>query len=148
MTNDRPITVVAPGEGDVWPIGAGLTCKVPGALVGDAYSVVEFVLPPGGGAAPHVHRREDEILYVLGGECSVGYGDHVWLATVGTTVVLPRGAPHFFHNAGASNCTLLITAVPGGLDRYFAAISAAIARGEPEAIAAVNEAYGIEFFEA
>jgi quercetin dioxygenase-like cupin family protein len=147
MINDQPITVVAPGEGEVWAVGAGLTCKVPGALVGDAYTILQFVLPPGGGAAPHRHTREDEILYVLDGECSVGFADSVQVAATGTTVVLPRGAPHFFQNTGAANCTLLITAVPGGLDRYFAAVAAAVARDDLGAIAEINAEYGIEFLE-
>lgn len=138
--------LVQPGEGKTWRIGGGpLSVKVASAVVGGAYTVLEFHLPPGGGAPLHVHTREDEILYVLGGALTVGAREQVLRAEMGATVWLPKGEAHFFRNEGEATCRLLITAVPGGLDEYFAETAEALESGQPERIAEINARYGIDF---
>jgi len=41
------------------------------------------------------------------------------LALPGSVVVLPKGIAHAFRNPGDSLTTLVITAVPGGLEGFF-----------------------------
>jgi len=56
---------------------AGSTLKVLGVThiykataleTGGSFSLWEAVFPPGAGAPPHTHTREDEAFYVLSGE--------------------------------------------------------------------------------
>ena len=41
---------------------------VTGEESGGAFAMMEFLVPPHHGPPPHVHRREDEVFYVLAGE--------------------------------------------------------------------------------
>jgi quercetin dioxygenase-like cupin family protein len=146
MTSDTPILVVEPGEGLHWNVGGRLVCKVGSDQTGGAFTVLELSLPPGGGPPLHVHRREDEIFYVVEGECTVGSEEQSWTLRPGATAVFPKGRAHFFRNESDAGSRVLITAVPGGLDRYFHEIDAALAAGRPEAVPGINQKYEIEFF--
>lgn len=123
------------------PPQPGVTTKVRGAQTGDAYTVLELVLPPGAGAPLHVHQREDEIFYVIEGAVEIRHGGQTYVAETGAVVVLPKGQPHAFRNPGDSPNRILITAVPGGLDRYFDEINAAT----QDQIDAINRKYAIDF---
>jgi len=66
----QPI-LLKPGEGpafsavgDVYRILAG------GAETGEAYTLCEARVLPGGGPPPHIHHREDEAFFVLEGRDS------------------------------------------------------------------------------
>lgn len=69
----------------------GVTAKVRGAQTGDAYTVLELVLPPGAGAPLHVHQREDEAFYVIDGVVEIQHGGQTYTAEAGAVVVLPKG---------------------------------------------------------
>jgi quercetin dioxygenase-like cupin family protein len=137
--------VVGPDEGARWQVGVTVQCKISSAQVGDAYTILDVTLPPQSGPTLHVHHREDEIFYVLTGECSVGFEDGLHVTPAGTTVVFPRGTPHLFRNHSDTAVKVLIMAVPGGLDRYFEEISSALESEQPERIAEINARYEIEF---
>ena len=139
------VTVIERGEGEQWTAGIPITCKVRSEETRGAFAVLELVLPPGTGPGLHVHHREDEMLYILGGECTVGSPASTWRATAGSTVVFHKGAAHFFRNEGAEPCRLLIVAIPGGLDCYFDEINAALEAGEEGRIPDINHAYEIDF---
>jgi quercetin dioxygenase-like cupin family protein len=114
-------------------------------MTANACTVLELRLAPGQGAGLHVHQYEEEIVFVQDGSCTVGHLDQSWELGTGSWVVFPKQTAHFFHNTSDSLCTLIITAIPGGLDRYFAALSAAIEQQDAQAVAAVNTHYGITF---
>jgi quercetin dioxygenase-like cupin family protein len=138
------ILIVPPGEGQ--PLGI-VTRKVGSDETGDAYTILELVLQPGDGAPPHVHHLEDEIFHVVEGLCEVGTPGETHLAEAGTVAVFPREALHLFRNLGEQPCRVMITAIPGGLDRYFEEMSQ-VEASDPEAgqrIAAINAKYQIEF---
>jgi len=59
-------------------------------------SVVEFTAPRGFGPPLHVHREEDEIMYVIEGEIRLDLGGDAQVAASGTVVSLPHGVPHIF----------------------------------------------------
>jgi quercetin dioxygenase-like cupin family protein len=145
MVIEQPILVISPHEGDRWNVGGPITCKISSQQTGAAYTVLEFILNPGGGPPLHVHQREDELFYVVDGQCTVGTKEQSYPAPAGTIVRFPKGTPHFFRNEGSTPCTLLITAIPGGLDLYFAEIAAALAANQPETIPAINHKYKIDF---
>lgn len=95
----------------------------------------------------HIHKREDEVFYILEGTCTFGLGDEVITAEAGTTVILKKGLTHFFRNDATTPMKALITAVPGGLDRYFEEVTTAIAEQKPEEIGKINERYEIDFIQ-
>ena len=87
---------------------------------GGALSVFETSIDAG--PPLHVHDREDECFYVLDGELSVRCGSEVFDAARGSFVFLPHGRPHRFWAANQP-ATLLIIAVPGGIEDYFRQIN-------------------------
>src|SRR5687768_15055466 len=129
------VLIIAQGEGKSLGI---VTTKVSSEQTGDAYTILELTLQPGQGAPPHVHRREDEVFLVIEGTCEVGSPGATSLAQVGTVAVFPRGIEHLFRNPGDAPCRVMITAIPGGLDRYFEVL-AEIKAGDPDVAQKVNE---------
>ena len=140
--------VIRPGQGKTWELGGVIECKVSGAQTGDAYTILGITLEKGQGAPMHIHKREDEVFYILEGTCTFGLGDEVITAEAGTTVILKKGLAHFFRNDSSTAMKALITAVPGGLDRYFEEVTTAIAEQKPEQIGKINTRYEIEFLQA
>jgi mannose-6-phosphate isomerase-like protein (cupin superfamily) len=57
---------------------------------------------PKSGPGVHIHRGEDEFLYVLKGEFHVKHGDRIVSAPAGSLVFLPRGHAHTF--ASSASC--------------------------------------------
>lgn len=139
------------GKINITPLGeganvAGLLVKVFSADTEGAYCVMELTLPPGGGAPQHVHHREDEVITVVEGTLTVTSADgkdHA--AQAGSVVRLPKGARHAFRNATDAPVRVLITAIPGGLDNYFAALGALGKDATQDDVAAINRQYEIEF---
>ncbi len=127
--------------GYVVPAGAGLAgdrgLKASRHSTGGAVSVFETSI--GAGPPLHVHDREDECFYVLDGKLSVRCGSGAFDAAAGSFVFLPRGRPHRFWTAGAP-ARLLLIAIPGGIEDYFAEINAAPGDAERRRI---GERYGI-----
>jgi quercetin dioxygenase-like cupin family protein len=95
---------------------------------GQQFSLWESIVPPGAGAPPHTHAREDEAFYVLSGHVSFetqGAADPLRPGP-GGFVFAPRNRRHTYRNIGTSPARLLVFAIPGdGLDRMFAAFDAA-----------------------
>ena len=145
MTRDESLLIAMPGEGQPFPGAGTIVCKVSSEATAGAFTVLELKLEPNQGPPLHSHEFEDEFVYVESGACAVGTRTQEWVLTAGSCVVFPKQMPHFFRNDGEHSCTLLITAVPGGLDRYFAAVSSAVLREQPEHIATINAQYGIQF---
>ncbi|HEX5005668.1 MAG TPA: cupin domain-containing protein, partial [Hyphomonadaceae bacterium] len=90
-----------------------------------AVGVVRVFVPPGAGAAPHVHSREDEVFTVVRGHYRFRHGDQVMDAPAGTVVFLPRGIPHTFRNVSDEPGEHVLTLIPGGLEKCFREVSAA-----------------------
>jgi len=125
----------------------GVTCKVRSDQTDNRYAVLELVLGPGEGAPLHVHQREDEIMFIVEGELEVTHSNETHRAMPGAIVVLPKGQPHAFRNSGQAPNRVMITAVPGGLDRYFEEINA-LAGSDTAGqglVEEINKRYEIEF---
>ncbi len=120
MPGTDPIAV-GPGEGDTieGPAGGPLTFKVRGEQTNGALTAFENVIAPGDGPPLHVHGAEDEAWYVLGGELRFRLGDQFAAAPAGTFVVVPRGTPHCFQNAGETPARILVLFTPSGMERFF-----------------------------
>ena len=86
---------------------------------GGRYTLIDMLIPDGGGPPPHRHDFE-EMFHVLEGSIEVTLRGETSAATAGQTVNVPANAPHSFHNASGQTVRLLCLASPAGLDEYFA----------------------------
>jgi quercetin dioxygenase-like cupin family protein len=124
------------------------------------YALIEATVPPGGGPPLHVHSRETEGFYILDGEMAFqvaeGDGLKTIVATPGTSLTLPPGVKHAFHNATDRDARMLILVAPAGLEKMFlevgveltdpAATAPAKSKEEIERLLAAAPRYGIELF--
>ena len=137
---DEPVShgyVVGPGEGVP---GQGPEVKASGRSTGGSLTLIEVTID--GGPPRHTHTREDESFYVLTGTLAVECGDDRFQAGPGSFVFLPRNLPHVFRSVeGPATALLIVT--PGGLDRYFTELSAALAASDPAQVRTIQQAYGI-----
>lgn len=115
-------------------------------MTNGAYSISEDVTPPGQGAPPHVHHREQETFVVLEGEYEFQCGDRKFKGSRGSMVVLPKDIPHAFRNAGSTTGRSVVILVPGGMEKVFEDLSA-MPPGPPDLgkINAITMKYGVEF---
>ncbi|HEX8859102.1 MAG TPA: cupin domain-containing protein [Actinomycetes bacterium] len=138
---DEPVTrgyVVGPGEGVP---GRGPEVKASGQSTAGSLTVIEVSID--GGPPRHTHTHEDESFYVLTGTLEVECGDDRFQAGRGSFVFLPRNLPHVFRSVGGRATALLIV-TPGGLDEYFAELSAVLrAHADPAQVRAIQQRYGI-----
>jgi len=125
--------------------GAGVTSddvKATHASTGGALTLIESHTT--GGAPLHVHSHDDECFYVLDGTITVRCGDQRFEAGPRAFVFLPRGIPHEWDVVGTGVATVLIIAVPAGLDAFLHTYHAAGA--QPADIKAqIAAKYGITF---
>lgn len=100
-------------------------------------------------APPHVHRREDELFYVLEGRHVFTVGDTEHQAGPGDLVFGPRGVPHSQQHLDRSGRTLTIFS-PGGLEGFFRELSEADASGaiDFENIGRIAASYGVTWVES
>jgi quercetin dioxygenase-like cupin family protein len=122
--------------------------KATGAETAGAFSLWEAVVPPGAGAPPHTHEREDESFYVLSGELTMEFEGEPAPRRVGPGGFFfgARGRRHAIRNAGDQPARVLILSTPSlGLDRMFAELDAAAAAGRPEIgkVAAIAAKFGV-----
>lgn len=115
----------APSTGPTLDVlGVTHSYKAMASDTGQQFSVWESIVPPGRGAPPHTHTREDEAFYVVSGEVLVeveGQTDPLRLCT-GAFLFAPRHRRHGYRNVGTDMARLLVFAMPGaGLDHMFAA---------------------------
>jgi len=124
--------VLQPGEGKtVSVLGDQYTYKAVGEQTGGAYGLVVTTAPPGSsGPPPHLHRTEDEALYVLEGELTLMIGDRTRIAPAGSFAFIPRGAVHAFSNPGSDVAKALVIISPAGFEQAFQEFSQIPPRGD------------------
>ena len=142
--------VLAPGDGDRIPwFDGALTLKTLGA--GAPMDFGEFVVARGGEPPLHVHRHEDEFMYVLEGEMTVYLGDREQHASPGSFVWMPRGVPHTYALA-SERLRVIGGGTPAGFFQVFHDLVAAFGGALPaelgpehaETFTATFERYGVQ----
>ena len=123
---------VAPGGSVV----EGSEVKAGAASTGGSLTVIES--RTAGGAPPHVHRREDEAMYVLEGSIWARCGDDRFELERRSFVFLPRDVPHEWDAVGDEAVVLILTA-PAGLELFLEEFHGGADRAD------LAERYGIEF---
>jgi mannose-6-phosphate isomerase-like protein (cupin superfamily) len=123
-----PVSVVAPDGGELIELGpARIRILEDGSTTGHRLGLAEIVLAPGTAGPPqHRHARHDEGFYVVSGTgvFTVGTTEHV--ATAGTLVMVPPGAPHTFANPGDEPLVMVNTFTPDLYVQYFRDLRAMI----------------------
>ena len=100
--------------------GGTYTILVSGKETGGRYSLIDMLVPPGGGPPPHRHDFE-ECFRVLSGSIEVQLRDLAPLRLeAGNSASIPANAPHAFRNTADAEARLLCTVAPAGLERFFA----------------------------
>lgn len=133
-------TVIAPGGGQTYSVvGDIMTIKIAGAQTRGAFGLAETIVPPNGGPPPHIHRREDELFYVLDGTLDFTFRDTTFRGGPGTAVYLPKGIIHTFKNNNDRPARFLVAATPSGFETFVA--TAGCACLDPAAPPAITPAH-------
>ena len=147
QTTNQKATVIVAGQGKKFNVlGHSITNVLAKQNTDGNYYVFEVVTPPGYGIPPHVHDREDELIYVVEGEFGIMLGDKQFSAKAGDEIFFPRHIPHAFQNTGSKAGKTLWTIVPGGNFEEFFEKLGALPAGEPDlkVVAEIFAAYGMK----
>ena len=115
-----------------------------GRLEGDDFVVVEWRAAPDTSpdrpiAGLHVHHEDDEAWYVLEGRLGFRVGDEVVEAGAGAGVLVPKGTPHSYWNAGEVEARYVLVMRP-----RTAALVAALHSGSGESYAEIFRRHASE----
>ena len=149
MNSDYPQPIIIPpGSGQVLRF-LGVTHKLTRQHTGGEYYLFEFEFDPESGNRLHVHRYEDEVVYVLEGAIQIRLGDERFQATAGGVAHLPKTIPHALYNPLKRPSRYLAMAVPGGLEYFFDELVVAQEDGSLDDTRHKNisRKYGIEWLE-
>jgi len=127
----------------------GVTHKLTGDQTGGAYYLFEAVFEPETGNRLHVHRREDEVGYVLEGALEIRLADQTVVVEAGSVAHLPKNIPHAIRNPLKAPSRYLFMTIPAGLDKWFDALDAARQDGtlDDAMYRKLSLEYGIEWLE-
>jgi quercetin dioxygenase-like cupin family protein len=104
--------------------------------------LVHMSVPAGHQPPLHVHRRQDEGLYVLAGELTLYLTGRTVKLQAGEFFLAPRGVPHTYET-GPEGARLLVTSTPSGLERFVADVGA-LEQVDPAALTAIAATYEID----
>ena len=121
----RSLTIARPdadqGLRHIAMVGDTYTVLLSGDQTGGQYCLIDMVIPPGGGPAPHRHDFE-EMFSILEGEIEFTFRGETSVARAGDTVNVPSNAPHSFANATKQTVRLLCLCSPAGQEEFFASV--------------------------
>jgi quercetin dioxygenase-like cupin family protein len=104
----------------IWITGDTVIIRATSAETGGAYTMIEAIASPGNGPPAHIHKNEDETLYVLDGEFEILNGEeHLMSAKPGALAFVPRGTVHRFRCVGDRTGRILLIYTPGGIEGFF-----------------------------
>ena len=107
-------------------VGDTYTIVVSGKETDREYTLIDMLIPPGGGPGPHRHDFE-EMFSILEGEVEMTFRGQTSVAKAGETVNIPANAPHVFTNKTGSPVRLLCVCAPSGQEEFFEAVGTPVA---------------------
>jgi len=125
VESDNPQPIFVPAHSGKVLEFLAVTHKLTGQQTGGAYYLFESVFGPEDGNQLHVHRREDEVGYVLEGALEIRLADQTVVVEAGSVAHLPKNIPHAIRNPLKTPSRYLFMTIPAGLDQWFDALDAA-----------------------
>jgi len=107
-------------------VGDTYTLLVSGKDTAGKYCLIDMLIPPTSGPAPHRHDFE-EMFTILEGEIEFTFRGKKVTVKAGDTVNVPANAPHFFKNASSKPARLLCMCTPAGQEEFFMAVGVPLA---------------------
>ena len=149
MKSDHPQPIVIPPNSGKVLKFLGVTHKLTHQQTSGAYYLFEFEFDPESGNSPHVHRYEDEVVYVLEGAIEVKLDSQKLQAVAGGVVHLPKQIPHALFNPLKTPSRYLGIAIPSGMENFFDELAAAQEGGilDDANHKEISQKYGIEWLE-
>jgi len=98
--------------------------KISSEQTNGKYSIMELRTGPDAGTPLHLHQREDEIFEILEGRFRFSLDGDIVEATAGTTVLVPQNMPHWWRSVGEGSGRIILTFVPGGMEKLFEEVAA------------------------
>ncbi|GAA1027368.1 MULTISPECIES: cupin domain-containing protein [Amycolatopsis] len=117
-----PPTTPTDDERARWHLGGLLTVRATAAGTNGMVGLVEERALRGYATPPHVHRREDETLYVLSGEIEYAVDGVAGTVGAGESAFLPRHRPHTFRVV-SDEAHFILAITPAGFESFFARVS-------------------------
>jgi quercetin dioxygenase-like cupin family protein len=112
-------------------VGDTYTILLNGKDTAGRYTLIDMLVPPGGGPPPHRHDFE-EMFTIPEGEIELTFRGDKSVARAGETVNIPANAPHVFTNSTEQPARLLCMCSPAGQEEFFMAVGEPVAsRTEP-----------------
>jgi quercetin dioxygenase-like cupin family protein len=126
-----------------------VTHKLTSEQTEGTFYLFESVFDPGDANRLHVHRREDEIGYVLEGALEVRLRGQTLVLEAGGVARLPKGIPHAIRNPLGTPSRYLFLCVPAGLDQWFDALAQARRDGalDEATYSRLSRDHGIDWLE-
>lgn len=149
MKSDNPQPIFVPLHSGRVLEFRGVTHKLTSDQTGGAYYLFESVFGPGDGNRLHIHRREDEVGYVLEGALEIRLADQIVVVEAGSVAHLPKDVPHAIRNPLKTPSRYLFVTIPAGLDQWFDALETARRDGtlDDALYRKLSLDYGIEWLE-
>ena len=143
----QPI-IVPPGSGKVLEF-MGVTHKLMQPQTGGAFYLFEVQFEPETGNSLHVHRYEDEVVYVLEGAIQIRLDNQKLQAGAGGVAHLPKNIPHALYNPMKTPLRFIAMTIPGGMEDFFDELSAANDAGTLNDMThkEISRRYGIEWLD-
>ena len=121
----RGLVVARPDEDGslrhIGMVGDTYTILLTGEDTAGRYTLIDMLVPPGGGPAPHRHDFE-EMFTLLDGEIETTFRGEKSTVRAGETVNIPANAPHSFTNASDHPARMLCMCSPAGQEEFFMAV--------------------------
>jgi len=117
---------------------------------GKTHAILEFTLNPGMPSPPHVHRLNQESVYVIDGEVEFISGDRRERGTAGAFAHVPPGVPHSLNVMGEAPARLLLVNSPAAEHLRVIAAFEKVFEGDPtdqQRMAQIFAGLDIEFLQ-
>lgn len=101
----------------LWFMGSLYTFLATAADTGGNYSLIQVDSPRGSLVPVHIHRHEDESVFVLEGDLEFELNGRKVPVSAGSHAFLPRHLPHC-RRIVSRQAKLLVQFVPGGIEDY------------------------------
>jgi mannose-6-phosphate isomerase-like protein (cupin superfamily) len=115
--------VLHPDDGQLLISGrrrAPMRIKIDSATaIGATMSMLISEVAPGASIPVHLHRNEDELIFIHTGSGILTLGDERMSASAGSVLYAPKSVWHGVENTGSDVITWCATYSPPGLEQYF-----------------------------